>query len=99
MLNLQANLFFTILFFVLKLLLPLLFQTIKLFLGDFMMKQKIKENLFFIFYIGVIVFSLTLLVENLFAIKTNFTDFCKGFGVGLELAGIFFIIKRNKLKK
>jgi len=63
-----------------------------------MMKKKIKENLFYIFYIGVIIFSLTLFVENLFEIKTNFTDFCKGFGVGLELVGMFFLIKKKKDK-
>ncbi|MCL2596400.1 MAG: hypothetical protein FWD66_01810 [Paludibacter sp.] len=57
------------------------------------MKKKIKENLF---YIGVIIFSLTLFAENLFEIKTNFTAFCSGFGIGLELVGVFFLIKKKK---
>ena len=46
------------------------------------------------FYIGVIVFSVSLIIEHLF--KMNFiTGFFKGLGVSLELLGaVFLIIKR-----
>jgi len=55
---------------------------------------KLKDNLF---YIGVIIFSLTLFVEHLFSIKTDFTCFVKGFGCGLQLVGVvILIIKKNK---
>ena len=57
------------------------------------MKNMLKKNLF---YIGAIVFSLTLFVEHLFAIKMEFTEFCKGLGVGLELAGVYFLIKKKR---
>jgi len=49
-----------------------------------------------LFYIGVVVFSLTLFIEHLFQINTNTIEFFKGFGIGLELLGaVFLIIKRK----
>ena len=56
------------------------------------MLTELKENLF---YIGVIVFSMTLFVEHLFSIVTGLTCFFKGFGCGLELGGaIILVIKK-----
>ena len=55
---------------------------------------KLKENLF---YIGVIIFSLTLFVEHLLSIETGLTCFFKGFGTALELVGaVILILKKNK---
>jgi len=49
-----------------------------------------------LFYIGVIVFSVTLFIEHLFSININVTEFFKGFGVSLVLLGtVFLIIKRT----
>ena len=49
-----------------------------------------------LFYIGVIVFSVTIFIEHLFQINMNVTEFFKGFGIGLELLGaVFLIIKRT----
>jgi len=49
-----------------------------------------------LFYIGVIVFSVTLFIEHLFKNNLNFPiGFFKGLGVSLELLGaVFLIIKR-----
>ena len=48
-----------------------------------------------LFYIGVIVFSVTLFIEHLFKINLKITEFFKGLGIGLELLGVvFLIIKR-----
>ena len=52
-----------------------------------------------LFYIGVIVFSVTLFIEHFFKINLIipgfFTGFFKGLGVSLELLGaVFLIIKR-----
>ena len=56
--------------------------------------KKIKDNLF---YIGVIIISLTLFVEHLFSIETNLTCFLKGFGCALQLVGaVVLIIKKGK---
>ena len=49
-----------------------------------------------LFYIGAIVFSVTLFIEHLFQMNMNVTEFLKGFGIGLELLGaVFLIIKRR----
>ena len=49
------------------------------------------------FYIGVVIFSLILLVEHLFSIKTDITCFVKVFGCSLQLEGaIILIIKKNR---
>ena len=59
------------------------------------MKSNIlKENLF---YIGVLVFAVTLLVEHLFSVDTEITGFCKGIGVGLLLAGVIKLLTRKKV--
>ena len=56
------------------------------------MLTKLKENLF---YIGVIIFSMTLFVEHLFSIETGLTCFFKWFDCGLELVGaIILVIKK-----
>lgn len=49
-----------------------------------------------LFYIGVLIFSLTLFVEQLFSIQTALTNFIKGFGIGLELAGVIVFIMKKK---
>jgi len=49
----------------------------------------VRENLF---YIGVIIFSLMLLIEHLFSVNTNTIHFFKGFGIGLELVGAVLLI-------
>ena len=59
------------------------------------MLKKIKDNLF---YIGVIIFSLTLFIEHLFMGETNLTCFLKGFACGIQLAGVV-ILMMNKNKK
>ena len=56
-------------------------------------RTKLKENLFFI---GVIIFSLTIFLERLLSIDTNFAHFVKGFGVGLQLIGVIFLFMRKK---
>jgi len=58
-----------------------------------MLKSKLKDSLF---YIGVIIFSLTLFFEHLFSIEANFTEFIKGFGVGLQLVGIVVLFIKKK---
>jgi len=57
------------------------------------MLKKIRDNMFFI---GVIIFSLTLFVEHLLTGETNLTCFFKGFACGLELVGIVVIFKNKK---
>ena len=55
---------------------------------------KLKDNLF---YIGVIIFSLTLFLEHLFSIQTGITCFFKGFGCGLLLVGAVVLnMKKRK---
>jgi hypothetical protein len=57
------------------------------------MLKNFKDNLF---YIGVIIFSLTLFVEHLFSIETDLTCFFKGFGCGLELVGAVILIAKKR---
>lgn len=56
------------------------------------MKKKWRNNLF---YIGILIFSITMFFEHLFLGENNVTCFLKGFACGLELVGVFFIV-RNK---
>jgi len=58
-----------------------------------MLKLKLKDSLF---YIGVIIFSLTLFLEHLFSINANFVEFVKGFGVGLQLVGVVVLFKKKR---
>jgi len=59
-----------------------------------MIKSNFKDNLF---YIGVVIFSLTVFLEHLFSIENNFTQFIKGFAVGFQIVGaIVLIAKRRK---
>ena len=58
------------------------------------MLKKLKDNLF---YIGIIIFSLTLFAEHSFLGESNFTCFMKGFACGLELVGVVIIFKNKKL--
>jgi hypothetical protein len=53
----------------------------------------LKDNLF---YIGVIIFSLSIFVEHLFSIETNLTCFLKGFACGLELIGVVVLIMKKR---
>ena len=57
------------------------------------MLKKIKDNLF---YIGVIILSLTLFAEQ-FSGATNVTHFIKGFACGIELVGVVVIFKNRRL--
>ena len=57
-----------------------------------MLKSKLKDNLF---YVGVIIFSLTLFIEQLCSIETNFTHFIKGFGVGIQLVGVVILFMKK----
>jgi len=54
---------------------------------------KLKDNLF---YIGVIIFSLTSFIEHLFSIETDLTCFFKGLGTGLELVGVVVLIMNKR---
>jgi len=57
------------------------------------MLKKIKHNFF---YIGVIIFSLTLFAEHLFMGETNLTCFLKGFASGIQLVGVVILIRNKK---
>ena len=48
------------------------------------------------FYIGIILFSLVLFAEHLFSIETPVTCFFKGLACGLELVGVFFLIRKQR---
>lgn len=56
------------------------------------MRNFIKNNMF---YIGIILFSLTSFLEQLFWGENNITCFLKGFACGLEIIGAFILIKRK----
>ena len=58
-----------------------------------MLKSKLKDSLF---YVGVIIISLTLFVEHLFSIETDFTCFLKGFGAGLQLVGVIILFMKKE---
>ena len=60
------------------------------------MKRKIIiENLF---SIGVLVFILSLLAENLFTVDTDITGFCKGLGGGIALGGLVILVVKKRKK-
>lgn len=64
--------------------------------GDWiLMLEKLRDNLF---YIGILVLSITLFVEHLFLISNNWTCFFKGFACGLEIVGAFVIIRKRNNK-
>jgi hypothetical protein len=50
-----------------------------------------KKNLENIFYIGIMIFSLTLFTEHLFLGETNITNFIKGFACGFILLGVIIL--------
>ena len=60
------------------------------------MLKKFRDNML---YIGMIIFSLTLVAEYLFLGGTNLTDFplgfFKGFATGIMLIGIIILIKNR----
>ena len=62
---------------------------------DIMLK-KIRDNLF---YIGIIIFSLTLITEQLFLGETNITSFLKGFTSSILLIGVVILFKNRKIPK
>lgn len=57
------------------------------------MYKKMRDNMF---YIGILIFSITLFCEHLFLGENNLTCFFKGFACGLEIVGIVFIFKNKK---
>ena len=57
------------------------------------MCKKVRDNLF---YIGILIFSITIFCEHLFLGENNFTCFLKGFACGLGIVGIFFILKNKQ---
>lgn len=54
----------------------------------------LKDNLF---YIGILVFSITMFLEHLVLGENNLTCFLKGFSCGLEIVGSFFIFKKKNV--
>lgn len=48
------------------------------------------------FYIGIVIMSLTLFMEHLFRIETDITCFLKGLACGLEIVGAFVLIKNKR---
>ena len=58
------------------------------------MAKGIKDNLF---YIGVLILSLTLFAEHLFSLPTSVTCFLKGFAAGIQIVGVVVLIK-NRIK-
>ena len=59
------------------------------------MLKEIRAN---IFYIGILIFSLTLFVEHLFIGETNITCFIKGFACNIQIVGVVILIKKNNLR-
>ena len=60
------------------------------------MQIKLKDNLF---YIGILIFSLTVFFEQLCLGESGFTCFLKGMACGLEAVGIVVIfLKRKRIK-
>ena len=58
---------------------------------------QIKNSLF---YIGIIIFSLTMFFEQLCIGETSATCFIKGFACGLEIVGaIVLVLDKKKSKK
>ena len=57
------------------------------------MVKNLKSNL--IFYIGVVVFALTLFAECLFSIETELNGFIKGIGCGIILGGVINLITKK----
>ena len=57
---------------------------------------KLKDNLF---YIGIVIFSLTLFVKHLFSIQSGIIEFIMGFGVGLELVGVVILIMKKRKER
>ena len=57
------------------------------------MLKKIRDKLF---YIGIIIFSLTLITEQLFLGETNITSFLKGFASSILLIGVVILFKNRK---
>ncbi len=57
------------------------------------MRKKVRDNLF---YIGILILSVTMFCEHLFLGENNFTCFLKGFSCGLEIVGIIFLFKNKK---
>ena len=57
------------------------------------MLNKFRDNLF---YIGILIFSITLLVRNFFSSDGNIIYFFMGFSCSLLLVGVFVLIAKKK---
>lgn len=57
------------------------------------MCKKLRDNLF---YIGILIFSITVFCEHLFFGENDLTCFFKGFACGLEIVGVYFVFKNKK---
>lgn len=57
------------------------------------MLKKVRDSLF---YIGIILFSVTAFGENLFFGKSNVTEFIKGMSIGFEFVGLFFVNRKKE---
>ncbi len=57
------------------------------------MRERFRDSLF---YIGLLIMSLTLFAEHLFSVENNLTCFLKGAACGLELVGIIVMLKNKK---
>lgn len=55
--------------------------------------KKFRDSMF---YIGIVIMSLTLFMEHLFRIETDITCFLKGLACGLEIVGAFVLIKNKR---
>lgn len=57
------------------------------------MAKSLKNNLF---YLGILIISVTLFVEQFFMISNNITCFLKGLACGIELVGAVVLIKNRR---
>lgn len=56
------------------------------------MIEKFRNNMF---YIGILLMSITLFIDHLFQLQTDLTCFFKGFACGLEIVGAIVIIRKQ----
>lgn len=57
------------------------------------MLEKFRNSMF---YIGILIMSLTLFFEHLLNMQTDITCFLKGFACGLEILGAIILLINNK---
>ena len=62
-----------------------------------MSKSKLKNSLFII-GLGVIIFTITVLLERVFSIEIEFVNFIKGIGIGIMIGGAIGLISKRRKK-